>query len=124
MSKYHLDIFYNVMDFPLEKKEQLCKEGKEKCYEWWVDKLVGVQRQRIEMGFEEMLKKLYDDGFHHFVFIHRRGYENWNDPECFWSDHNWCLEIGFVSGIYYLWIYIKEDEIPYFVNKFDLKPMK
>lgn len=123
MNQYHRDIFYNVSDFSLEKKEQLCREAKEKCYEWWVDELVGIQRQRIRMGFEEMMKKLYDKGFHHFVFIHRKGYEDWKDPKCSWSNHSWCLEIGFVSGINYLWIYLKEEEIPYFVEKYNLKPM-
>lgn len=119
-SKYYEDTFYDVSHLSLEDKEQLCRDGKEKCYEWWVDELVTTQRQRIEMEFDEMVKKLYNKGFHHFVFIHRRGYEDWKDPECLWSKHNWCLEIGFVSDMYYLWIYIKAEEIPYFVEKYNL----
>ena len=72
------------------------------------------------MDFDEILEKLSDDGFHHFVFIHRRGYEDWKDPNCIWSETSWCLEIGFISGIYYLWIYIKEEELPYFMEKYKL----
>jgi len=97
----------------------LCRDGKKKSYEWCVDHMVGIQRQRIEMDFETILKKLYYDDFLHFVFIHRKGFENWKDDE-----HRWCLEIGFVSGIHYLWIYIKEKEIPYFVEKYNLTPMR
>jgi len=122
MNEYHHDIFYKIEHLSLKQKEEICREAKERCYEWWTDHLVGTQRQKIEMEFDEMVKKLYDNEFHHFVIIERRGYENWKDPECFWSHHNWCGEIGFVSGIYYLWIYMKTEELDYFIKKYKLEP--
>ena len=122
-NKYFEDIFYNTQHLSLKEKEQICREAKERCYEWWTDRLVGVQREKIEMDFDEMVKKLYDNEFHHFVIINRRGYEDWKDPECYWSRHNWCGEIGFVSGIYYLWIYIKTEELDFFIEKYNLRKL-
>jgi hypothetical protein len=121
--EYFPDIFYRVDHLSLEEKEEICRKAKEMCYEWWTDELVGFRRQRVEMEFDEMVQKLYDDNFHHYVIIERRGYEDWKDPECFWSNHNWCGEIGFTSGIYYLWIYIKTEELAYFIEKYKLKPL-
>lgn len=117
---YHPDVFYKTEHLSLKQKEQICREAKERCYEWWTDELVGLQRQNIEMDFDEMVKKLYDDGFHHFVIIERRGYEDWKDPECLWSKHSWCGEIGFSSRNYYLWIYMKTEELDFFIKKYEL----
>ena len=119
MSIYTPDIFYHNDHLNIDEKKELCREGYTKSYDWWADHMVGIQRQKIEMKFETILAKLEIDS--HFVFIHRKGYEDWRDKE--WFNTSWCLEIGFNSGIYYLWILIKEDEIPYFVEKYKLTSM-
>lgn len=119
MSIYTPDIFYNNNHLKVDEKKELCREGHNKCFKWWADHMVGVQRQMIEMEFETILAKLEKSS--HFVFIHRKGYEDWRDKE--WFEDRWCLEIGFNEGIYYLWILIVEDEIPHFIKKYKLTPM-
>lgn len=119
---YFPDVFYKIEHLSLEQKEEICREAKDRSYEWWTDELVGFKREKIEMEFDEMLEKLHNDDFHHFVIIERRGYEDWKDPECIWANHSWCGEIGFTSGIYYLWIYMKTEELDFFIKKYNLKP--
>jgi len=123
MNEYHHDIFYRTEHLSLPQKEEICREAKERSYEWWVDELIRTQRQKIEMEFDEILKKLYEDDYLHFVIIQRRGYENWKDPECFFANHSWCGEIGFVANSFYLWIYMKTEELDYFIEKYKLTPM-
>ena len=119
MSIYTPDIFYDNKHLSIDEKKELCREGQDKCYKWWVDKLVDIRRQEIEMEFETILAKLETGA--HFVVIHRKGYDDWKNKE--WFDNRWCLEIGFSIGIYFLWILIVEDEIPYFIEKYKLTPM-
>ena len=121
MNEYHRDIFYSTKHLSLEEMEALCRDGLEKSYEWWIDELLTAQRQKIEVGFDEMMLKLREnDKFQHFVVINRKGYEEWKDPDCFWNKHNWCMEIALIIGIYYLWIYLDVKELPHFIEKYKL----
>ena len=124
---YVQDICYNTSHLTLGQKREICIEAKKVCFEWWVDKLdcsKSVARQNIEMSFEDILKKLTDDC--HFVFIYRRGYENWKNNKYF--KHTWSIEIGFCTmgkGVdYFLFIYMKEEEKDIFINKYVLEQRK
>jgi hypothetical protein len=113
---YIYDIFYNVKDLSLDDKKNLLEEALIRSYEWRVDILESFQRQKIEMKFEDIIKKLKSDS--HFIFIHRRGYKNSG-----WG--KWRLETGFrtfSAPDHFLWIWCEEEEIPYFVEKYKLKP--
>jgi len=113
---YNTDIFYKTFNLSIEQKTNILLEAKEKSYEWWVDTLEpskSFSRKRININFEEILSKL--DNNSHFVFINRKGsYEEFYN-----------LEIGFSSlenNInYFLWIYLYESEIDFFVKKYNLE---
>ncbi len=114
---YKRDIFYDDTHLSVQQKIELMRNAKEQSYEWWVDILdcsKSYSRQRIEMSFEDILKKF--DNNSHFVIIHRRGYRNWD----------FHVEIGFrsMTGIdYFLWIHLKEDKLSYFIEKYNLTAM-
>jgi hypothetical protein len=74
---YHQNIFYDCDHLSIEQKKELLIDAKDKCYEWWVDEKPSIQRIKIEMPFDEILTKLDDTC--HFVFIHRKGYEDWKE---------------------------------------------
>lgn len=120
MDTYLRDIFYKTSNLTVDEKIQLCKDGIEKSYKWWVDVLKPgkMAREKIDMSLNDILSKL--DETCHFVIIHRRGYTSWNEPD---SIFKWHLEIGF-STMYgvtnYLFIEVNESEIPYFVDKYRL----
>lgn len=113
-NRHYHDIFYDIYNLSFKKKVQLLREAKELCYEWWADILdcdKSWSREKIEISFEEAMKKC--DKETHFVFIHRRGYKNWD----------WRLEIGYRSMTtpdYFLWIEVKEDKIDELVKKYKL----
>lgn len=110
------DIFYRTNHLSVLEKKQLCKEAREKCLKWWVDKLdcsESFARQKIEMPFTNILKKLKRGS--HFVFIIR----NMN----FVYDKDQFLEIGFrtMTGIdYFLWIHCDIKNLDYFQKKYKL----
>jgi len=111
---YSPDIFYDINRLSLKRKEALFREAKKKAIRWWVDILDCTKsccRQTIKMPFEEAMKKLPGA---HCVFIHRRGYENWE----------WRLEVGYraMTGLdYFLWINVDQKEIEGLVKKYKLK---
>ncbi|MBD3261418.1 MAG: hypothetical protein GF334_07010 [Candidatus Altiarchaeales archaeon] len=115
--KHERDIFYKIHELTLERKQELLREAKEKAYEWWVDILdcnISITRRRIDMEFEEALKKATEPTY--FFFIHRKGYENWK----------WHLEVGYrtmTSPDYFLWIRVEEDLIDDIVKKYALEKM-
>jgi hypothetical protein len=119
MGDYTHDIFYKNNHLSIKEKEQLCRETHAISYKWWVDHLKTTQRQRIDMDLDTILGML--DKATHFFFIHRKGFENWKNKE--WHETSWCLEVGFMAGIYYLWILVDEKEIPHFVEKYNLNPI-
>ena len=117
---YHFqDVFYNSSLLTKDEKNQILNEAKELCERCYVDikKENSWTRERIDLSFEKILKKIDDHS--HFVIIHRKGFVGIVD------DFNWCLEIGFstfkTKDDYFLWIYLKEDKIDYFVNKYKLQ---
>jgi len=133
MDEYYKDIFYLVArDFSPHTWEEICRDAKDKCFNWWVDHQPGWTRKKIEMDFDEVLKYLYTEKIH-FSIIHRRGYESWNTED---SWDKWHLEIGFctmarkntlpttdidIKGDLFLWIELNEQYIPYFIEKYKLE---
>ena len=111
------DIFYTISDLPIEKIIELLKEAKEMSFEWWVDILDinnSFARQRIDMSFDDVVKRI--DNSTHFVFIHRKGYPDW--------EHY--LEIGFrtmEANDHFLFIHVNEEKLKCFVNKYTLKKL-
>lgn len=133
MDEYYQPIFYKSnLDLTPELQEKICRDAKDKCYEWWVDHLPSWSREQIDMPFDEVLKYLHT-GTVHFVIIHRRGYKPRHENDV-WN--KWNLEIGFstlarsnklpttkadIKGDLFLWIRVEEDYINYFVEKYKLK---
>lgn len=125
MENYEHDIFYETGSLSLDQKKNLLKEMRDRSIDWHVDILncsISWARRKIEMKFEEILDKLLDDS--HFVFIHRKGFK---DAKGNPLPGEYLLEAGFSTmdynpDTYYLWIYCDSKEIPYFVDKYDLKP--
>lgn len=132
MDNYYQNIFYlTARNFSPHTWEEICRDAKGKCYNWWVDHQPS-NRETIEMDFDEILKYLYTEKIH-FSIIHRRGYESWNEED---SWQKWHLEIGFctlarkntlptttldIKGDLYLWIKLDESYIQYFVEKYNLE---
>lgn len=101
-----MNLSYNVKELTLEQKRELLYRAKEKCCDWWVDILdckVSFSRQRIDMEFDEIVKKLDKDT--HFCVIHRR-----------LMDGDEYLEVVFrtmtITPDYFLWIQVKPEHIP------------
>lgn len=124
MNEYYNDIFYRVDDLSLEDKIKIIDKAKELSFKWNVDVLdcaVSWGRQRIDMSYDNIMKKFNDSC--HFVVIHRRGYEDWKDKEHF--DNRWCGEIGFstMTGVSnYLWVWLSEENLENLISIFNLKP--
>jgi hypothetical protein len=133
MNDYKQSKFYLIArDLSPHIWEEICRDAKDKSYNWWIDDQPAWQRQKIDMGFDEVLKYLYTEKIH-FSIVHRRGYpkenvkDNWNE---------WHLEIGFctmirrkklpttdidIEGDLFLWIKLDEKYIPYFIDKYKLE---
>ncbi len=125
MSDYKQSIFYDIQgNVTSDIWEGICRDAKSKSYYWWVDKLPGTTRERIEMSFDEILKYLHTDKIH-FSIVHRRGFDHWNKAGDF---NQWHLEIGFCTmtrnhkdGDLFLWINLDEKHIPYFIKTYKLE---
>ena len=115
MGNYEQDIFYDIDKLPPDRIVKLLYETKEFSYNCWIDKLdasVSFARQRIDMSFDEVLQRINEST--HFVFIHRRGYPDW--------EHR--LEIGFrtMEAIdHFLFIHVDESKKQYFLDKYKLE---
>ena len=102
----------------MDKKIELLKEAREMSYKWWVDILdvnTSFARQRTDMDFDDVLKRVNDST--HFVFIHRKGYSNW--------EHH--LEIGFrtmEAKDHFLFIYVDKEKESYFIDKYGLQKLQ
>ncbi len=118
MQKYLTDIFYEVNLLTTKQKKEICQFAYDNNIDFWVDWKDAEHwvRQRIEMSFEEIMRKLNRKC--HFVIIHRRGYR----------PHEFCGEVGFCTMItkvdYFLWLNITEDRLGKLVEMFDLKIMQ
>ena len=110
--KYHTD------NLTLDEKRQMIVEAHQKCFEWWVDILdcaKSFRRQKIEMSFEEILKKLDDKCY--FTVIHRF-------PRGLIREEQY-LEIGFSTWgepSYFLWVLVDVKHLAEFAG--NLEPMK
>ncbi len=110
------DIFYKNDHLSLKEKKNVLIAAKKKSTKWWVDILdcrKSWRRQKIKMSFDDVLLKLKNNS--HFVIIHRTGIHRIEGEY---------LEIGFCTfgeEEYFLWIICSKDEIPYFVEKYNLK---
>ena len=118
MKRFYRHTTYKTDHLSLEDKIDLLKDAKEASYSWQIDILdcnVSFARQKIEMEFEEALKKCSTESF--LSVIHRRGYE----------ERKWHLEVclsTMTSPDYFLWIFVPEDKIEELVNKYNLKVMQ
>lgn len=99
-----MNITYNTRHLSIEQKKELCRQAKDKCFHWHVDKLdcrISSMRQPIEMSFEAALDLL--DSSCHFIIIWRL------------LETNGYLEVGFCTIAkdpdYFLWINCKEEHI-------------
>jgi len=118
---YHNDIFYKVETLDFQERKNILLEAKEKAYKVNIDIKPSNSwtRENSTLSFEEIMYKF--DASCHFVIIYRRGYEEYKMSEI-WS---WKVEIGFstmsLGDAYYLFIYLKEEEIEFFIKKYNLK---
>jgi hypothetical protein len=119
---YEPDEFYNTQELTLEQKKEILKDARDLSFNWHVDVLDARKswaRQKIEMSFEEILKKLDDDC--HFVFIHRKGFKG----EGIALSGEYQLEIGFATmkgePSYFLFIHCDEKKLSEFLIKYHLE---
>ena len=123
MNEYFQDIFYTIDKLEVTEIKKLLQEAKDECNSWRVDILdcsISTNRHTIEMSFENIMKRIDDNP--HFIFIHRRGYDDWKGSE--FHKEAWCLEVGFTtlnSPSYFLWIHLPKEKIDYYVNKYNLE---
>jgi len=106
-----MDTFYTRRDLTIEDKTAILNDAYAVNTVWWVDDLQGWTRRRINMPFEDIMKKL--DMSCHFVVIHRRPPAG--------EEHG---EIGFstMKGpfSYYLWIYTTLDGLAKIITDYNL----
>lgn len=115
--EYQPDIFYNTAFTSKNQFKKLFKEAKELSFNWWVDEHPEFKRIKIEMPFEKVLNIFFKTTRKnlHITFIHRRGYENWEQY----------LEIGFCTlngggkhGDIFLWIQVDLKHKEYLLKKY------
>ena len=122
LGNHYPDIFYNINELSFKKKIELLKDAKETCFNWWTDVLdcsKSFARQRVEMSFEEAIRKCNEHTF--FTFIHRRGFEGWKERNEIMD--GWRLEVGYrtmTSPDYFLWINCEEDQVDKLAKKYKL----
>jgi len=97
-----MNIFFNIMELPIEQRIAVLHDAKDVCETMYVDELSvlkSMRRQRIDMSFEEIIKKVTKNTS--FTFVIRTD----NKKEY--------LEVGlqtvqldesFYSKEYFLWI--------------------
>jgi len=89
--EYNPDIFYKTNILTKSDIRKLLNEAKELSTNWWVDgKLDGSwTRKPVDMSFKQIMSCFNKTkrAHLHITFIHRRGYENWEQY----------LEIGFCT---------------------------
>lgn len=123
--EYNPDIFYKTDKLTKSDCVKLFTEAKDLSFNWWVDgKLNGSwTREKIDMPFSHIISCFRKSQRHslHITFIHRRGYENWEE----------FLEIGFCTlarkwrfsdiddgGDLFLWIDVKTEHKDYLLQKY------
>lgn len=118
---YEPDVFYDIRELTIDQKIEILKDARDLSFDWHVDILDARKswaRQKIEMSFEEILKKL--DDHCHFVFIHRKGFKG----EGMMFNGEYQLEIGFATILgdpsYFLFIHCDEEKLSEFITKYHL----
>lgn len=118
--KYIPDIFYFPEDRSTKTWEEIIRETYDKSKDTAFHELRGIRRERIDyMDLEQFIEYWKSDNFKHNVFIHRRGYEEWKNDDEFFS-HKWCIEVGVIAHTYYLFIYLPEEDLEYYIEKYNL----
>jgi hypothetical protein len=118
---YERDEFYETRELTLTQKKKILKDAYKCSFKWHVDILdarKSWQRQKIEMSFEDALKKLDKDC--HYVFIHRKGFKGSRET----YPNEYVLEIGFSTmkgePTYFLFIFCDQEKLPEFISKYNL----
>jgi hypothetical protein len=121
MDNFEQDEFYETKELTLDQKKEILKDALDCSFDWHVDILdarKSWQREKIEMSFEDALKKLDLDC--HYVFIHRKGFKGSREI----YPHEYILEIGFSTmrgePTYFLFIFCDEENLSNFVTKYNL----
>ena len=119
---YIPDEFYNTQKLTLEQKKEILEDARKLSFDWHVDVLDARKswaRQKIEMSFEDIIKKL--DDHCHFVFIHRKGFKGTRET----YPNEYVLEIGFSTmrgePSYFLFIFCDQKELSKFITKYHLE---
>lgn len=92
----------------------------ERCTEYWIDKLYGFRRRRVNMTFEDFLKIWEDSPDPFNTCVHRRGDIAWKNNDIPIAG-SWCIEVGSVAEGLFLWIYLDEVYLDIIEERFDLK---
>ena len=115
--EYYPDIFYDTSVLSKNQFKKLLIEAKELSFNWWVDDQPTWVRRTIEMPFKSVINIFHKTTRKnlHLTFIHRRGYENWDQ----------FLEIGFstisrksINGDIFLWIDVNTEHKDYLLKKY------
>lgn len=108
------DTFYNTSGLTVYQRKSICYDAYECSTAWWVDKLdckVSFLRQRVEMSYDDIIKKLARGC--HFTVVHRSDIEEYG-------------EIGFCTMSFepdfFLWIITTVEDLNKIVMKYGLKP--
>ena len=116
------DTFWN-MQFPKKKIFQIFSDAKERCTDWYVDRLHGWQRKPTELSWERIMEIFMECKSPHVVFIHRVNFEDRLEIGfCTLSGYDE-IEDGIHLGDYFLWIHVELEHLQYFIDAYDLKVM-
>lgn len=105
---------YAAYKLPLHKKRALLEDARDVSRRWWVDILdckKSFVRQRIAMGWAEIMSKLTDPN--HFIMIYRKPMGR--EPAYF--------DIGFSTLSdpgYFLWIEVDPEKAQVLIEKYNL----
>ena len=105
-------VFYSIDDLSIEERTNIINDAFSKKTKWWVDVNLNITKEKINMSFEDIMKKF--DNSCHFVVINRYDVMNYEHYG----------EIGFstIAGKeYVLWIYITDKDLDDIVKKYNLK---
>ena len=103
--------FYKTEHLTFDEKKQILNEARKKCFIWWVDILKNYKREKIDITFDDMMKKFKEDS--HLIITLRDD-----------IIEGMYFEVAFrITEIvdYFLWIKLNLNEEYYFVKKYKLK---
>lgn len=107
-------IFYDCSKLSLKDKTLILNKSKDLSFRWWTDVLVGCQREKVEMSWDEIIKKMKSSD--HFVIIQR------SFPDFITGQHYG--ELGFsTSDNYFLFVLVEISLFEKFVTDLKLTQM-